>query len=328
MSQKNLFSGAQPTGHMTLGNYIGALRNWHKLQTEYNCLFCIVDLHAMTSGISRQDLIENTLNTFALFIACGLDHNTHTIFAQSSVSAHTELAWILQTISSMGELQRMTQFKDKSQRYAGQINLGLFTYPTLMAADILLYQTHCVPVGDDQKQHLELTRDLAERFNKKYNNVFKLPEPYISKHASRVMSLQDPTKKMSKSDLNQASYINILDSEQKILKKIKKAVTDSNSLVKHDTARPGITNLINIYSALTSRKIISIENEYINQGYGKFKTDLAEIIICEFKPIQEEYNKLIQDKGALLKLMQKGAEKASAQAEETLKKVKQSVGLF
>ena len=328
MSQKNLFSGAQPTGHMTLGNYIGALSNWHKLQAEYNCLFCIVDLHALTSGISRDTLIENTLNSFALFIACGLDHNKHTIFAQSAVSAHAELTWILQTISSMGELQRMTQFKDKSQRYAGQINLGLFTYPTLMAADILLYQTNCVPVGDDQKQHLELTRDIAERFNKKYNNIFTVPEPYINQHASRIMSLQDPTKKMSKSDLNQYSCINVLDSEKTILKKIKKAVTDSDSLVKHDTTRPGITNLINIYSALTAKNIGSIENEYMNQGYGKFKADLAEIIICKFKPIHEEYNKLIQDKETLLQLMQKGAAKANEQAEKTLTKVKQSVGLF
>ena len=323
-----LFSGAQPTGHMTLGNYIGAIKNWKHLQDEYNCLFCIVDLHALTSGILAQDLVQNTINTFALFIACGLDHKKNTIFAQSAVSAHTELAWILQTNTGMGELQRMTQFKDKSQRYAGNINLGLFTYPTLMAADILLYQTQCVPVGDDQKQHLELTRDIADRFNKKYSPVFTIPQPYIDKGTARIMSLQEPTKKMSKSDLNQGACINILDDESLIIKKIKRAVTDSEATIRHDSNRPGITNLVNIYSAISNKKITDIENEYTNKGYGKFKNDLAEIIIAEFAPIQQEYNKLIADKAHLLNLMEQGAEKAREQAASTLTKVKTSVGLF
>jgi tryptophanyl-tRNA synthetase len=323
-----LFSGAQPTGHMTLGNYIGAIKNWKHLQDDYNCLFCIVDLHALTSGILAQDLVQNTINTFALFIACGLDHKKNTIFAQSAVSAHTELAWILQTNTGMGELQRMTQFKDKSQRYAGQINLGLFTYPTLMAADILLYQTQCVPVGDDQKQHLELTRDIADRFNKKYSPIFTIPQPYIDKGTARIMSLQEPTKKMSKSDLNQGACINILDDESLILKKIKRAVTDSEATIRHDSNRPGIANLVNIYSAISNKKTTDIENEYTNQGYGKFKNDLAEIIIAEFAPIKQEYIKLIADKAHLLNLMEQGAEKAREQADKTLTKVKKNIGLF
>lgn len=322
------FSGAQPTGGMTIGNYIGAIQQWQQLQIKNDCLFCVVDLHALTAGLDPKVIYNNTLQTFALFLACNLDPEKSTVFIQSTVAEHAELTWLLQSIAGIGELQRMTQFKDKSQRYAKNINLGLFTYPTLMAADILLYQTNSVPVGDDQKQHLELTRDLAIRFNKKYGETFTIPKPHILEQGARIMSLQDPSKKMSKSDLNQQSYISLLDSKEMIIKKIKRSVTDSQAVIAADANRPGINNLVTIYAALANLSPAAIEAQYINQGYGQFKQDLAELIISHLEPIQSKYELLLQDKNHLMELINQGKEKATVIANQTLFTAKQNIGLI
>ena len=326
-SSMRVLSGIQPSGPLGIGNYVGAMRHWLEMQQQHECLFCVVDLHALTAGLAPQQFQAYVQQTFALFLACGLDPNQHTVFVQSHVSAHAELAWILQTLTGLGELNRMTQFKDKSQRYANHINVGLLTYPTLMAADILLYNAHAVPVGEDQKQHLELTRDLAQRFNQKFSEVFVVPEPYIQALGARVMSLQNPEKKMSKSDENQNGFIALLDDPKVITRKIKRAVTDSEALVAVDANRPGISNLVALFAAFSNQTVAQVTQAYTGKGYGTFKADLAECIIATLQPIQENYHALMADPGYLSSLMQQGAEKAQVIADATLQRVKQVIGL-
>jgi tryptophanyl-tRNA synthetase len=323
---KTIFSGIQPSGTITLGNYIGAMKQFVELQDEYNCYFCIVDEHAITVPQDRLQLRKNIRSLAALYLAVGLDPEKVTLFIQSEVPAHTEAGWILQCISYIGELERMTQFKDKS---AGKeaVSAGLLTYPPLMAADILLYNTDLVPVGEDQKQHIELTRDLAERFNKKYNDIFTIPEIRLPKAGARIMSLQDPTKKMSKSDPNSKAFITLLDEPKVIEKKIKSAVTDSEGIIRYDRdAKPGISNLLSIYSVLGNISIQELEEKYAGKGYGEFKQDLAEVIIKELKPIQQRYAELI-DSDELDEILDHGAEKANKVASKMLQKMKNAMGL-
>jgi len=323
---KTIFSGIQPSGSVTLGNYIGALKQFVDLQNEYDCYFCIVDQHAITVPQDRLELRKNIKSLAALYIAAGIDPEKATIFIQSEVPAHAQAGWMMQCISYIGELERMTQFKDKS---AGKeaVSAGLLTYPPLMVADILLYNTDIVPVGDDQKQHIELTRDLAERFNKKYNDIFKIPEARIPKVGARVMSLQDPTRKMSKSDPNSKSFIALLDDPKVIEKKIKSAVTDSEGIVKFDVEnKPGISNLLSIYSIFSNLAIADIEKKYEGKGYGDFKADLAEVVINELKPIQDRYYELINSE-ELDKLLDQGAEKANRTANKMLRKMENAMGL-
>ncbi len=323
---KTIFSGIQPSGSLTLGNYIGALKQFVDLQHEYDCYFCIVDQHAITVPQDRLELRKNIKSLAALYIAAGIDPEKATIFIQSEVPAHAQAGWMMQCISYIGELERMTQFKDKS---AGKeaVSAGLLTYPPLMVADILLYNTDIVPVGDDQKQHIELTRDLAERFNKKYNDIFKIPEARIPKVGARVMSLQDPTKKMSKSDPNTKSFIALLDDPKVIEKKIKSAVTDSEGIVKFDVEnKPGISNLLSIYSIFSKLPIADIEKKYEGKGYGDFKADLAEVVVNELKPIQDRYYELINST-ELDELLDQGAEKANRTANKMLRKMENAMGL-
>jgi tryptophanyl-tRNA synthetase len=323
---KTIFSGIQPSGTITLGNYIGALKQFVELQDDYNCYFCIVDQHAITVPQDRLELRKNILSLAALYLAVGIDPNKATLFIQSEVPAHAQAGWILQCISYIGELERMTQFKDKS---AGKeaVSAGLLTYPPLMAADILLYGTDLVPVGEDQKQHLELTRDLAERFNKRYNEIFTIPEVRIPKVGARIMSLQDPTKKMSKSDPNQKAFITLLDEPKQIEKKIKSAVTDSEGVVRYDKEnKPGISNLLSIYSILADTPIEELERKYEGKGYGEFKADLAEVVVNALTPIQERYYELI-DSEELDDILDQGAEKANKVANKMLKKIENAIGL-
>ena len=323
---KTIFSGIQPSGTLTLGNYIGAIKQFVDLQEDYNCYFCIVDQHAITVPQDRLELRKNIKSLAALYIASGIDPNKATIFIQSEVPAHAQAGWMMQCISYIGELERMTQFKDKSKG-KDAVSAGLLTYPPLMVADILLYSADLVPVGDDQKQHLELTRDLAERFNKKYNDILTIPEVSIPKHGARVMSLQDPTKKMSKSDSNTKSFIGLLDDPKVIEKKIKSAVTDSEGIVKYDTEnKPGISNLMSIYSVLGNLPIDEIERKYEGKGYGDFKSDLAEVVVNALKPIQERYNELINSP-ELDEILDLGAEKANKQANKMLRKMENAMGL-
>lgn len=328
MSEKKIiFSGAQPSGKLTLGNYLGAIKNWNDLQEDYNCYYSVVDLHAITVPQEAKNLRANTMQLLAQYIASGLDPEKNTIFIQSHVSCHTELMWILNTMTYMGELSRMTQFKDKSQKSEANLNAGLFTYPVLMAADILLYQTDLVPVGDDQKQHLELARDLASRFNNRYSPTFKVPEPYIPKAGARVMSLQEPTKKMSKSDENENGYILLVDDSDAIRRKIKRSVTDSIGVVKYSDEQPGIKNLLDIYSKLDNKSIESLVSMYEDKGYGDFKNDVAEVIVETLKPIKDQYEYLLSNKDYLEDIYAKGAQKAEYQARKTLRKVYKKVGL-
>jgi tryptophanyl-tRNA synthetase len=323
---KTIFSGIQPSGVITLGNYIGAMRQFVELQDEYNCYFCIVDQHAITVPQDRLELRKNIRSLAALYLAVGIDPNKSTLFIQSEVPAHAQAGWILQCISYIGELERMTQFKDKS---AGKeaVSAGLLTYPPLMAADILLYNTDIVPVGEDQKQHIELTRDLAERFNKRYSEIFTIPEARIPKVGARIMSLADPTKKMSKSDPNKKAFITLLDDAKTIEKKIKSAVTDSDGIIKHDKEnKPGITNLLNIYSILANKSIEELEAEYEGKGYGEFKADLAQVVIDALTPIQEKYYHLMESE-LLDKVLDEGAEKANKVASKMLKKMENAMGL-
>ncbi len=324
--KKIIFSGIQPTGVMTLGNYLGAVRNWVTLQEEYNCTYSIVDLHAITVRQDPKALRENTLRAFALVMACGIDPEKSILFIQSHVKTHAELAWVLNCYTQFGELSRMTQFKDKSARYADNINAGLFTYPSLMAADILLYQTDLVPVGADQKQHLELARDVAGRFNGIYGNVFKVPDGYIPKTGARVMSLQDPTKKMSKSDDNPNGFVAILDDPDVILRKFKRAVTDSDAQVRYAEGKDGVNNLMTIYASVTGKDYAAIEKEFEGKGYGDFKVAVAEAVIDELKPLQDEFKRLINDKPYLEECYKKGAEKALSISQRTLDKVYKKVG--
>lgn len=326
VTMKTIFSGIQPSGMITIGNYIGALKQFVALQNEYNCYFCIADQHAITVPQDPKTLQKNIRSLAALYLAVGLDPNKATLFIQSEVPAHAQAAWMLQCISYIGELERMTQFKDKS---AGKeaVSAGLLTYPPLMAADILLYSADLVPVGDDQKQHIELTRDLAERFNKKYNDIFTIPDIHLPKVGARIMSLQEPTKKMSKSDPNQKGFISMLDEPKQIEKKIKSAVTDSDGVVKFDKEnKPGVSNLMSIYSIFGNISIEDLEKKYEGKGYGVFKTDLAEVIINALQPIQDRYKELI-DSDELDNILDEGAEKAALVANKMLRKMEKAMGL-
>lgn len=323
---KTIFSGIQPSGSVTLGNYIGAMKQFVELQNEYNCYYCIVDQHAITVAQDRLALRKNIRSLAALYLAVGLDPNKATLFIQSEVPAHAQAGWMLQCVAYIGELERMTQFKDKSQG-KDAVSAGLLTYPPLMAADILLYSADLVPVGEDQKQHLELTRDLAERFNKKYNDIFTIPEVRIPKVGARIMSLADPTKKMSKSDANPKAFITLLDDPKQIEKKIKSAVTDSDGVVKFDKEnKPGVSNLLSIYSILNNESIEQIEARYEGKGYGEFKTDVAEVVINALAPIQAKHKELMES-DALDEILDQGAEKANAVAHKMVKKMENAMGL-
>lgn len=324
--KKTIFSGAQPSGNITLGNYLGAIKNWVDLQKDYNCIYAMMDLHSITVRQDPKALRQRTLDLLRLYIACGINPDENLLFVQSHVSAHAELGWILNCYTYMGELSRMTQFKAKSQAHADNINAGLFTYPVLMAADILLYQTDLVPVGQDQMQHIEITRDIANRFNALYGNVFTVPEGFIPKAGARVMSLQEPTKKMSKSDENPKSYIALLDDFNVIAKKIKSAVTDSDGVVAHREGKDGINNLMAIFSAITGESFESIENRFAGRGYGDFKAEVAEAVVECIRPIREKYDDLANNKDYLEQIYRQGAERANILANRTLDKVKKKVG--
>lgn len=298
------------------------------MQAEHECLFCVVDLHAITVAQSPESFRACIRDTMALYIACGLDYKKHCLFIQSHVPEHSELAWILQCSASLGQLQRMTQFKDKANQHSKAINAGLLTYPTLMAADILLYDTELVPVGDDQKQHLEFARDLAESFNHNFGQTFVMPNPVIATQGSRVMSLQDPSKKMSKSDPNQNAWVALLDSPALITKKIKRAVTDSEAVVALDPLRPGISNLLGLYSCFTGMSAQAITEQYAGQGYGIFKADLAELVVSEFEPIQKRYQELLSAPEILDEVIEAGAKSASQQANKVLARVKNNMGFI
>jgi tryptophanyl-tRNA synthetase len=326
--KKRIFSGIQPSGALTLGNYLGALKNWVALQDEYDCVYCIVDMHALTVPKEPKDLRKNTLEVLANYVACGLDPDKSTLFIQSHVPAHAELAWIMNCFSYFGELSRMTQFKDKSKKNEGNITAALFDYPALMASDILLYDADLVPVGEDQRQHLEFTRDVAQRFNNRFSPTFVVPEPYISKVGAKIMSLQDPTSKMSKSDDNTNSFILLSDSPDDIMRKFKRAKTDSSGIVRYSDEQPGIKNMLGMYSKITGESIDGIVNKYEGKGYADFKVDTAEVVIEELRPIREEASKLLGDKAYLQSVYQKGAEKAEAVARKTLRKVYKKVGFI
>ncbi|MBT2669480.1 tryptophan--tRNA ligase [Streptomyces sp. ISL-14] len=323
---KRIFSGIQPSGSVTLGNYIGAMKQFVNLQNEYECFFCIVDQHAITVPQDRIKLRKNVKTLAALYLAIGLDPEKNTIFIQSEVPAHAQAGWILQSISYIGELERMTQFKDKSAGKEG-VSAALLTYPPLMAADILLYSTDVVPVGEDQRQHLELTRDLAERFNKKHNDIFKIPEISLPTEGARIMSLQEPTKKMSKSDPNKKATIALLDDPKQIEKNIKSAVTDSEGIVRYDKEnKAGVSNLMSIYSIFSGKSYSEIEEMYEGKGYGDFKSDLAEVVLGEILPIQERFNELI-DSPELDEILDRGAEKANIEANKMIRKMYNGMGL-
>jgi len=327
--RRRIFSGIQPSGGLTIGNYLGAIKNWIKLQEEYDCLYCIVDLHALTVRQDPIELHQRTMSLAALYIASGLDPDKNILFIQSSVSAHAELAWILNCYTYVGELSRMTQYKEKAQKHTDNINSGLFTYPILMAADILLYETDLVPVGEDQKQHLELSRDIAMRFNNIYGSVFTVPDAYIPKAASKVMDLQNPLKKMSKSDDDVNSYVLLLDSPDLIMKKFKRAVTDSESCIVYDKEKkPGIANLMEIYSAITGKTFEVIEFEFEKKGYGAFKTTVGESVVEILKPLQAKYKEIMNDKSFLEKIMLDGSQKAKSMSIITLKNVYKRLGLY
>ncbi len=326
--KKVIFSAIQPSGTITLGNYLGAIKNWINLQDEFNCIFALADLHTITVRQDPKIFRKNAIEAFALLLACGIDINKSLFFIQSHVNTHAQLAWILNCYTQFGELSRMTQFKDKSQKHGDNINAGLFTYPSLMAADILLYQADMVPVGVDQKQHLELTRNIADRFNGLYGYTFKVPEPYIPKAGAKIMSLQEPTKKMSKSDDNVNAWIGILDKPEVIVKKFKRAVTDSEARVCFKEGKDGINNLMNIYSVMTGKSCDDIEKEFDGKGYGDFKLAVAEAVVGKIKPIQNRFDELMKDKSYLEKCYKESAEKALYISERTVKKVMKKIGFI
>lgn len=326
--KKILLSAIAPTGNLTIGNYIGALKNWKDMQGQYDCLFMVVDMHAITVSQEPSSLRSRCFSFVAQYLACGIEPKQNTIFIQSHIPAHAELAWILNCWTNIGELNRMTQFKNKAKKHSSNINAGLYVYPVLMAADILLYQTDVVPIGDDQRQHLELTRDIAVRFNNLHKGVFHIPEPYISKIGARIMSLLDPKRKMDKSDPNSNNYIALLDEPSVIIKKIGQAVTDSGAEIKVDKTKLGISNLLTIYSCLSGIPISKLEEEFKNKNYSAFKRELAELVIETLRPIQDKYKKLISNKNYISAILKQGAEKASERADKTLKKVKEKVGFL
>ena len=327
MNKKIILSGIQPSGNLCLGNYLGALKNWEKLQNDFKSIFLIVDMHALTVEQVPAELRQRCLSFAAQYIACGINPEKSVIAVQSHIHEHAELMWVLSSICYMGELNRMTQFKDKSKNIKN-INSGLFTYPILMASDILIYNADLVPVGADQKQHLELARDLAHRFNTKYSDTFKIPEPYIPEFGSRIMSLQEPNKKMSKSDTNLNNIISLLDNPAIIKKKISRAVTDSGNEIKFDHKKPGLSNLINIYSALSGLSHNNIENEFIGKMYSDFKSKLADLVVSSLEPIQKKYNEIISDKNYINDLLEDGRQKASYKARRTLSKVYRKAGFI
>lgn len=326
--KKVIFSGIQPSGDLTLGNYLGAIKNWVKLQDEYDCYFCVVDLHAITVKQEPKDLRRRTLELLSIYIASGIVPEKNTMFIQSHVPQHSEAAWLLNCFTYMGELSRMTQFKDKSARAGASVVAGLLNYPVLMAADILLYGTDLVPVGRDQKQHLEITRDIAERFNGLYSPTFTIPEPYIPEAGAKIMDLQDPSKKMSKSADNPNGFILIMDPPEVIKKKINRSVTDSLGIVKYTDDQPGVKNLMNILSVIKGITPMEIENYYQGKGYAKFKNDVAEAIIGELSPIQEKVKELVNNKEYLQGIYKSGAEKARYVANKTLRKMKKKIGFI
>ena len=331
-SKKTILSGVQPSGNLTIGNYLGAIRNWIALQDEkyeeYNFLYCVMDMHAITVRQTPAELRRRTMETVAIYLAAGIDPAKSMIFVQSHVPAHAELAWVLNCYTSFGELSRMTQFKDKSAKNAQNINAGLFTYPALMAADILLYQADLVPVGVDQKQHLELTRDIAERFNQLYGNTFVVPECYMTKTSAKICSLADPTKKMSKSDENPNACVLMLDSKDDIIRKFKRAVTDSDTVVQYADGKDGINNLMSIYSCFTGKSFEEIEKEFEGRGYGDFKMAVGEACADGLAPIQSEFKRLMADKAYLETLMRENADQASYIARKTISKVYRKIGFL
>ncbi len=324
--KKLIFSGIQPTGVFTLGNYIGAVRNWGPLQDEYNCIYCIVDLHAITVKQEPAVLRKNTLQAYALLLACGIDPEKSIAFIQSHNPNHAELSWVLSCSTQFGELSRMTQFKDKSAKHADNINAGLFTYPVLMAADILAYNADLVPIGADQKQHLELARNIAVRFNQKYSETFTVPEPYIPTVGARVMSLQDPEKKMSKSDANPNACVYILDDKDTIIRRFKRAVTDSEAEIVYRDGKAGINNLITIYSAVTGKTVAEVESEFAGKGYGDFKIAVGEAVADSLESVRSEYARLIADKAYLEQCYTNGAQQAFALSRRVLSKVYKKAG--
>jgi tryptophanyl-tRNA synthetase len=324
----NTLSGSAPSGNLTLGNYIGAIRNWGELQEEYNCYYMVVDLHAITTKQDPKVLRERSLNFYAQYIACGLDPEKNTLFMQSHVAEHAELTWVLNCFTPYGDLTRMTQFKDKSLKHAKNINAGLFDYPVLMAADILLYDAHVVPVGEDQKQHLELARDIAQRFNNELGDTFVVPEPMIPKVGGRVMALQEPTRKMDKSDPNANNTVFLLDEPKAVEKKFKSATTDSGTEVKFDEAKPGISNLLAIYSSLSGKTIPEIEAHFAGKMYGHVKVELAALAVEKLRPIRERHTELMKDKGELERIMKANAERARRHAAATLRRAYDAVGFL
>ncbi len=324
--KKVLFSGMQSTGTLTLGNYLGALKNWLDLSDEYECFYSVVDLHSITVRQEPAELRKRARNLLTLYIAAGLDPKKNCIYYQSHVSGHAELSWILNCFTYMGELNRMTQFKDKAAKHADNINAGLFTYPVLMAADILLFQSDVVPVGKDQLQHLEITRDIAQRFNGIYGDVFTVPEPYVGKVGAKIMSLQEPTKKMSKSDENPNASIYLMDDPDTIIRKFKRAVTDSEACVRYSENQPGIMNLIDIYCACTGKAAAEVEKEFEGKGYGDFKMAVGESVVSVLKPIQDRFAELSKDKAYIDSIIKENADKANYYATKTLRKVQKKVG--
>ena len=321
------YSGVQPSGNLTIGNYLGAIKNFPIYSEQYKCFYCVVDQHAITVRQVPAELRRRTYETIALYIACGLDPEKNTLYVQSHVPAHTEMAWMLNCFTMFGELSRMTQFKDKSAKHADNINAGLFTYPVLMAADILLYQTNVVPIGADQKQHLELARNIVDRFNQIYPDTFTMPEPIIAKSGAKIMSLAEPTQKMSKSDENENAVVRILDTPDAIMRKFKRAVTDSDSEIRFDPEnKPGVSNLLTIYSCFSGKSIEESVREFEGKGYGDFKTAVGQVCCDKLIPVQEEYKRILADKAYLEEVMKKGADEASYYARKTLSKVRRKLG--
>lgn len=325
--KKVVFSGVQPTGKITLGNYLGAIKNWQPLQEEYDCLYCVVDLHSITVAQVPAELRKNTMELAALYIACGISPDKSTLFVQSHVPQHAELQWVLDTITYVGELNRMTQYKDKARKHKDNINMGLMNYPVLMASDILLYMTDLVPVGKDQKQHLELARTIAQRFNNRYSDTFVVPEGLVNKHGAKIMSLQDPSAKMSKSDENENAVIYLTDDSATVARKLKRAVTDSETEVRYDVKnKPAVSNLLTIYSLCSGKSIAAAEKQFVGMGYGALKEATAQAVNQVLQPIQAEQQRILADKGYLENVLKGGAQRAESIAYKTLSKVYRKVG--
>ncbi len=323
---ERVFSGVQPSGVLHIGNYLGAIKNWLDLQNDYQCIFCVVDLHAITVPQDPKELLKKTIEVAKIYLASGIDPQKSTIFVQSHVKEHAELTWLLNTITRIPELERMTQFKDKVKEQKSEVNMGLFDYPVLMAADILLYKTAKVPVGEDQVQHIELARDLAQRFNNRFGEIFVVPKPMVRKEGARIMGLDDPAKKMSKSAASAYNYIALTDSPDSIREKIKKAVTDSGKEIKYGPDKPALSNLLTIFSLLVDKPVVEVEQKYQGKSYAEFKNDLAEVVVEFLKPFQEKYSAL--DDGEVLKILRDGAKKIQPIAAQTVSEVKKAMGII